>query len=279
MALPFVYSDAGLLAVQAGVVAAPRSLGPIPFLERFRGPAWALVPIASIVGVIYLIRYTSSSANWLTWLALIAVPLLGAAALGWAARGARWFLALLAVPLFLLVWRSPHSLTGEAAEAILAGLSCVTLGVLLGSVTPHGWLKLGIIAMALADVWLVWHQLLQHPNSVLEAATPGGGLPQLQSEQFGSVTMGYGDLFVAGLLGAIYAGDRRLQLWAAALTLVIAGLFDLLFFVLNVLPATVPVALALCVMEVAVLAGRRRGSASAPRAPSTPAVVTPPPAK
>ena len=159
-------------------------------------------------------------------------------------------LLIVAVGLFVVVWRTPHSLAGEAAEAILSALSCVTLGVLLGSVTPHRWLKAGIVAMSAADVWLVSTQLLQHPNSELAAAAPGAGLPQLQSEQFGSVTMGYGDLFVAGLLGAIYAGDRRLQLWAAALTFVIACLFDLLFFVVNDLPATVPVALALCVLEI-----------------------------
>jgi hypothetical protein len=250
VALPFVVSDAGLLAVQAGVVAAPRAVAAPAWITRFRGRGWAIVPVASIVGVIFLIRYASSSAIWLTWLALIAIPVLAAVALGWAARGARPPLAVVAIGLFALVWRSPHSLAGEAAEAILAGLSCVTLGVILGSVTPHSWLKAGIIAMAAADVWLVSAQLLQHPNSELAAAAPGGGLPQLQSEQFGSITMGYGDLFVAGLLGAIYASNRRLQLAAAVLTLAIAGAFDLLFFFVNDLPATVPVALALLVLEI-----------------------------
>jgi hypothetical protein len=61
--------------------------------------------------------------------------------------------------------------------------------------------------------------------------------------------MGYGDLFVAGLLGAVYASRRRRQLTAAVLTFVIASLFDLLFLVVNELPATVPVALALIVVE------------------------------
>ena len=250
MALPFVPSDAGLLAVQAGVVAAPRAIGPIPQLARFRGPGWAIVPVASIVGVIFMIRYASGTATWLTYLALVAIPILAAVALGWAAHGARPPLLIVAIGLFVVVWRTPHSLAGEAAEAILSALSCVTLGVLLAAVTPHGWLKAGIVAMSAADVWLVSAQLLQHPNSELSAAAPGAGLPQLQSEQFGSVTMGYGDLFVAGLLGAIYASDRRLQLSAAALTFVIACLFDLLFFVVNDLPATVPVALALCVLQI-----------------------------
>jgi hypothetical protein len=70
--------------------------------------------------------------------------------------------------------------------------------------------------------------------------------------------MGYGDLFVAALLGAVLARNRALQLRAAALTFLIAAVFDLLFFFVSELPATVPVALALVVIEL-------RGRVSAPR--------------
>src|SRR5437868_6562000 len=124
----------------------------VSVLDRFRGPGWALVPIGSIVAVIFAIRYLSDTATALTYLALV-------------------------------------------------------------------------------------------------AAAPGGGLPQLQSLGFGTASMGYGDTFVAAVLGAILATDRQLQLRAALLTLVLAGLFDLLFFVLNTLPATVPVAVVLILIE------------------------------
>ncbi|HUZ27852.1 MAG TPA: hypothetical protein VMU90_01350, partial [Solirubrobacteraceae bacterium] len=97
---------------------------------------------------------------------------------------------------------------------------------------------------------LVVANLLQGPNASLIAAHPGAGLPRLQTEVFGSVTMGYGDLFVAALLGAVLASNRRRQLIAAGLTLLLAGLFDLLFLAVNELPATVPVALALIVLEI-----------------------------
>ena len=136
MALPFVPSDAADAALQAGVVAAPRAIGPIPQLQRLRGRGWAIVPVASIVGVIFAIRYVLDTATWLTYLALVAVPVLAAIALGWVAPPARPPLAIVAVGLFVLVWQSPNSLAGEGAEAILSALSCVTLGVLLGSVTP-----------------------------------------------------------------------------------------------------------------------------------------------
>jgi hypothetical protein len=260
MALAFIPSDAVVLALQAGVVAAPRRPPEIPWIQRLSGPVWAVIPIASIVGVIFAIRYMSGTATGLTWLALIAVPLLAAAALGWATRFSRPWLAVLALPLFVLAWASRTTLLGEGASALLSALSCVTLGVLLAAVTPPRWLKLGIIAMSAADVWLVLSDLLQAPNNSLVAAAPlpGSGLPQLQSELFGTVSLGYGDLFVAALLGAVLAREGRRQGPMALLTLVLAGLFDLLFFALNELPATVPVALALIVGEAWQWWGRRR---------------------
>jgi hypothetical protein len=272
MTLGFVPSDAGLLLLQASCVAAPRAIPRVDWLQRFRGWGWALVPIASIVGVIFAIRYASDTATWLTYLALIAVPPLAAVALGWAMRGSKPWAALGAVPLFVIAWVSKDALVGGAAGSILAALSCVTLGVLLAAVTPNGWLKIGILLMAGADVWLVSSDLLQNPNATLVAAAPVGHLPQLQDAVFGTAVMGYGDLFVAAVLGAILAQRRRLQLSGALLTLVFAGLFDLLFFVVDELPATVPVALALLTLEVW---ERRAGLLSAFRRRSRPAAATP----
>jgi hypothetical protein len=239
-----------MLGLQAGVVVAPRVAPKVALFDRFQSRWWALVPIASIVLCIFAIRYMSGTATGLTWLALIAVPLLAAAALGWAMRGSRPYLALLAAPLFAMAWFWRTSLTGEAAAALLSALSCVTLGVLLAAVTPSGWLKVGIVLMAGADSWLVISDLLQTPNATLVAAHPSAGLPSLQSEGFGTVSMGYGDMFVAALLGAALATNRRLQLSAALMVFVVAGAFDLLFFFFNELPATVPVALVVIILEV-----------------------------
>jgi hypothetical protein len=251
VALGFIPSDAAVLLVQAGVVVAPRRPPRLPWIDRMSGPAWAAIPIASIVGVIFAIRYVTSTATGLTWLALIAVPLLAAVALGWAGHGARPWLVAFAGVLFALAWADRHTLVGEGAGTLLCALSCVTLGWLLAAVTPPTWLKLGILAMAAADVWLVLSDLLQTPNDTLVSAAPapGSGLPQLQSESFGAISLGYGDLFVAGLLGAVLAREGRRQWPIALLTLFLAGLFDLLFFVLTELPATVPVAAALLIDE------------------------------
>ena len=270
MTLPFLPSDAALLALQAGVVAAPRPVSRVKLFGRLQSRWWALVPAGSIVAVIFAIRFASDTAAGLTWLALVAVPPLAAAALAWAARAsdggsqARLVGGVLAAgALFALAALLRGSLVGEAAAALLSALSCVTLGVLLAALTPPSWLKIGIVAMAVGDTWLVVSDLLQAPNSTLVAARPAAGLPRLQSEAFGSVSMGYGDMFVAGLLGAVMARHRARQRAAALLTLLLASALDVLFLVVNELPATVPVAVALIVIEMVSAARRRSQRADA----------------
>ena len=146
-----------------------------------------------------------TSAQSLTYLALVAVPVLAALALGWWGHGARPALALLAPALFALAWADRGGLAGQGAALALSALSCVALGVLLAAVTPPRWLAAGIVLMACADAALVVSELLQHPNEVLNSAHPPAGLPKLQAEVFGSAAMGYGDLFVAGLFGGLLA--------------------------------------------------------------------------
>jgi len=261
MTLGFWLSDACLLSVQSALVVLPRGRAPAhveSLTQRLRGRGWALVPLASIVLVVLAIRAADATADGLAWLALIAVPPLAAAALGATMRGGRAALALLTVPLFALAWWRREALTGEAAAVLLSALSCVTLGVLLTAVAPRGWLKLGIVAMAAVDAYLVGSQLLQPANDVLNAAAPPAHLPQLQRALFGDALIGYGDLFVAGVFGAIVAAEQRAAgpdrpdrpPWRWALTvLAFAATFDLLFLVVDVLPATVPVALALLLRE------------------------------
>jgi hypothetical protein len=266
--LPFIPSDACVLAVQAGIVAAPRSDPPgLDWLRRLGGRGWALVPLGSIVAVIFAIRGTAQTATDLTYLALVAVPILAALALGWGMRGARPAAALAVPVLFAVAWIWRTSLAGQGAALILSALSCVTLGILLAALTPARWLKVGIVLMALGDTYLVATDLLQAPNNLLTAAHPTAGLPQLQSEVFGNVQLGYGDLFIAAVLGAVLASDPRRQRQAALLTLIFAAAFDLLFFLVNELPATVPVALALIASE---LLHRRKSATETTKRPIPP---------
>jgi hypothetical protein len=279
--MPFAASIAILGLVQAALVALPASRSLPSKLAALRSRWWALLPALSIVVVVGGIELYSDSATALTYLALVAVPPLAAYALGALIRGSSrltspffansankrevsgWVLPVLAAAvLFALAWTAPDSLVGEASATALSGLACIALGWLLVSVVPAYWLRLGVYAMAAIDTWFVAANLLQGPNAVLTAAAPAADLPRLQAVHFGSAQMGFGDLFVAALVGCLLATPAdgpgsghidtfaaRRQLYAAGLVAVLALAFDLLFFAVDTLPATVPVAVALAIVS------------------------------
>jgi hypothetical protein len=244
----FVLANSVLIATQAVLVALP-GRGIPPALARFGSNAWSLVLPVSIAVVVAAIGAEPAVADGLTWLALLAIPVLAAVALGWALRGARPALALLAVPLLLVAGADAGGLAGDAGAAALTALSCVTLGRLLAGAVPGVALKAGLVAMAAIDAVLVFGEQLQAPNAVLNAAAPSAGLPQLQFLDLHSASMGYGDVLVAGVLGAILAREGRSQAGAAVLVLVFSVAWDALFFAVDTVPATVPVALALLALE------------------------------
>jgi hypothetical protein len=245
----FIAHNAVLLGTQASLVALTGA-GIPGWLRRYATARWALVLPLSIAVVVGAIALLPDVADVLTWVALILVPPGAALALGWAMRGAWPPLALLAAPLFALAWGSQTTAAGELAGLALTALSCVTLGRLLAGAAPTPWLKAGIVAMAVVDAILVFSQNLQAPNAVLNAAVPAPGLPQLQYVSFGPANLGYGDLFVAGVLGGVLATEGG-RAWAWALvTFALAGAWTLMFYVTDTIPATVPVAVALIVREL-----------------------------
>jgi len=138
------------------------------------------------------------------------------------------------------------------------------LGRLLAGVVPAVWLKAGIVAMAVIDAILVFGNELQAPNAVLNAAVPAPGLPRLQYLDLHAASIGYGDVFVAGVLGGVLAVEGRRQLPVALLVLVLSAAWDLLFFAFDTLPATVPVAIALLIVEGAPRIVRRRRATQSP---------------
>jgi hypothetical protein len=274
--LPFWISIA-VLSIAQGVTVALAGRLDLPALGALRRRGWALVPPLSVIAFVFIAREAErASAQSLTYLALVAVPPLAAAALGRLAWRARAPAAFAAAILFALAWADRGGLAGEGAALALSALSCVSLGVLLAAVTPALWLGAGIVAMAVSDTVLVISDLLQKPNNALNAAHPAAGLPRLQSAVFGTAVMGYGDLFIAGLLGGLLAASlgRSDQLRGALLTGALALAFDLLFFVIDELPATVPVALAMLLVllrrrvAASPRSGEREASARPRRAPS-----------
>ena len=258
MSLPFDWTYVVLVLAQAVLVALPRTGAvELPWLARLRSRWWALVPFASIVAVVIAVQPGTLTGERLAWLALFTTPPLAALALGWGMRGARPLLALLVVPFFAVAWAEGGTVVGDLATLALTGLGCVTLGVLLAAVAPVSWLRWGIVAMAVIDAILVLSQNLQPAAHLLDIAGTAGGLPQFQRASLAGSTMGYGDLFIAATLGAVLARQGRPQGRIAVAAAVIGVAFGLLFWALDTLPATVPVALALGVDSWLALRRRR----------------------
>jgi hypothetical protein len=248
LSLDFPLSSVCLCAAQAGTVALPSTARA---RVRMRKEAtWALVPLASIVVVVFAIRQDSNAAGMLTYLSLAAVPPLAALALAGGVRWSRRGLAVLVLPLFAISWLARNNLAGQVAAVVLSILACVTLAVVLTQLAPLRWLKIGILLTAVADAAMIGAHYLQPAQHLLNFATPGFDLPAFQRVLLSGVVMGFGDFFVAALLGAVLAAEGcRYQDRAALITFALAVAFDLLFIAIPVLPATVPVAIALLWVE------------------------------
>jgi len=253
--LPFAVSIAFLSLFQGATVGLARPPAPLASRGRRSRVLLAALPALSILAFVGGLRLAPGGADVLTYVALCAVPPLAAVAFGWLVAGPRPSLALLAGALLALAYLDRGGLFGELATLTLIAASCVTLGSGLALLCPPLALKLGIVAMAVVDTALVVSEQLQRPNRLLEASRPPLGLPQLQNGLFGSAVIGYGDLFIAATLGALLALERgrRWQLRGALVAAALALAFDLLFFWVRELPATVPVAGALLALE-----GQRR---------------------
>jgi hypothetical protein len=241
--------DAVLLdAAQALCIALPAA-GVPAFLARLRGRGWALVAPLSLVGTLVAIFVAEASADVVTWIALILVPLGCALALGWAMHGARPWLAVLVVPLLIAAVAAPEAAVGRIARLILIVGSTATAGRLLAGGAPLTLLKAGVVAMAVVDAVFVLGNLFDQQFSSYDAALPAAGLPQLQLARIDGVATDYGDFFVSGLVGAIFAAERRPQVAAALASLVVAEAFNQLFLVVDSLPNTTAPALVLVGME------------------------------
>lgn len=269
--LAFWPSDAVLVVTQASLVCGPRPRLPGP-LRWLRSSAWAwlLLPV-SLGGTIGLLAVAPGLGLGYAWVAAVGVPLMAAVAVAAMVPRrlvTRWraVVALAAVlALGAVAWTCHGDLIGEAAAVALTALSACAVASYLAGLAPARLLKVGLVVMAALDAVLVFSHALAGPNDTLNAATPGGQLPHLQVAAFGSALIGYGDLFVAAVLGCLLVPPSRR--WPAALlVLALSAIFDLLFLVVDELPATVPVAVALLVLEW--LGGRRKAGPGHPGAVS-----------
>jgi hypothetical protein len=250
-------------SAQALCVALPAA-GIPAFLLRLAGRGWALVAPLSVVVSVVAIAAATASADVLTWIAFLLVPVGCALALGWAAHGARPWLAIAIVPLLAAALAGPDDALGRAARLLMIVGSCVTVGRLLAGGAPLRYLKLGVVAMAVIDAVFIFGDLWSEQNAAFNAAVPAEGLPRLQVADVGDVSTDYGDYFVAGLVGGILAAERRPQAVAAVATLAAAQAWNQLFLMVDSLPGTVPPAVVLLAFE----AWSRRRERRAPPIPA-----------
>ena len=243
----------GLCLTQGAIVLLPRTVRP-PWLDGLRAH-WPLVvlPAAALTAVTFLPLVASSLASGLSSLAFFAVPLLAALGVGWAMRYHDWRLIPVIPALLAVAWAASSSPWGKGAGLALVATSCVALAAVVAAVVPAVVAKTGIAAWAAADLALaVAHHLEQASRAITEATPALGPLAglSLQHLQFqrvvlGSASMEYADLFVAAVLGAVLAAESRNRGPASLLVAVGAMSLTAFFLVTDVLPATVPVAVAL----------------------------------
>lgn len=247
MSAELIAAYAGGSVAQAALVAGGGVRCVPPRLQALRHPLFALLPPLALIGVVFGLRAAPDAAGRLADLALLAVPLLALVA---AVR--LGLVALAAVVAMLgLALHDDGTLAGQLGALGLVAASCTVLGALLVAVTPPRWLGLGIAVTAAADLVLVASGLLAPASAALNAAGVADTLPQLQRVELGPLTMGYADLFLPALVGALLATRARTRTWVALLTLCFALAAGFFFLVADRLPATVPVALALLVVEAA----------------------------
>jgi hypothetical protein len=236
-------------AAQALCIALPAA-GVPALLLRLAGRGWALLAPLSLLATIVAILVLPTSADVLTWIALLLVPPGCALGLGWAIHGARPWLAPITIPLLAAALAAPEGAAGRAARIALIVGSTATAGRLLAAAAPLPLLKAGVIAMATIDAVLVMGEQFDEQFAGFDAAVPAAGLPQLQLARVGDVATDYGDFCVAGLVGAILAAERGPQVAAALAMLPVAEAFNQLFLVFDSLPNTTAPALVLIGVEL-----------------------------
>jgi len=240
--MPYGWPFLVLVLLQALAVAVVRDPGELPRIRRH--PALGLLPLALIGGLVVVLGAWPRGVELATALAAVAVPLLALAA-GLHVR--RWAvpIAIAAPLLWLAAWRLAPGPWPDLAADLLIVMAAATLGRLTGWVAPRWALAIGVLLATGVDIWQVAQIQVQPVAEALGAAEPPSGLPSLQELRLAGATMGWGDVYIAALVGAIVAVSRRAAIAAVAGCAVGGLLLGLLFAWVQFVPATVGPALGL----------------------------------
>jgi hypothetical protein len=218
---------------------------------------WAVaLPPACFAATVAALALHPSLALAVVAVAGIGVPLLGALALALFARGGRPGRAPIVVPLLALAALNA-GIAGELAAITLVMLSCVALGSLLAATARIRGLAIGALLVAALDLALVHVGSIRlATTALLDASTRH--LPDFAQPVLGHMTIGYSDFLVAALAGAVAARHPSRQTAVAVATTTFALAQYALSANGELLPSTVPVAVALLAATVAARVGARR---------------------
>ena len=245
--MPYGWPYAVLVLLQAAVIPLVRDPGLLPRIPRH--PVLGLLPLVTIGGGVIALGAIPGAVTAVTDLAAIVVPPLALVA---ALHVRRWALPLAVVSplLWLAAWRLPTSGWTQLAGDLLIVLAGVSLGRLTGWIAPRGALVVGVLIATVVDIWQVLTVQVAPVSQALAAAAPPKGLPGLQQLELLGASMGWGDVYLAALVGAIVAVSVRATVAATAATAIAGLLLGLLFGTLDLLPATVPPTVGLLVAGV-----------------------------
>ena len=237
--MPFWLAYLLLCALQAATVALPVRTLRLPLPSSRVG---ALVPLVLIAVASLALATSATAARTAVDLASVGTPIAALAAALVVPRRLRLPVGAVAVAATAIAFSS----SGDAARCIAIALACVTFAALVAPLAPIRLLQLAIVVTAAADVVLVLSRQMERAANALGQAPPPSGLPHFQDATLGPAAMGYGDLFLAALLGALVArGETGRRAIVAGALLAAGAAFGLLFLRTDRLPATVPVAVAM----------------------------------
>lgn len=257
--VPYSPEYAVLMLVQTAAVLVPRRVATLGSLRHHT--LLGLLPLAAIGGLVVAMGEYRPLVSRLVDIAAIGTPFAMLAGVVAYRRHCVW-LAPLAIPAYWIAWKHPGGTWAELSTDLLILGAAGTLAWLTTAVARRRALAVGIVLATLVDIYqvLVTKQV-QVVSHALEVARPPGGLPHLQEAVLHGSTLGWGDVYLAALLGTLVAHSRRTR-WLAALVVCLGGLAGgFAFDLTDTYPATVQVAVALfaaCLLDRDTLAGNTR---------------------
>jgi hypothetical protein len=239
----------GILALaplQGSLVALPDA-NALDRLRRFRSAAWALLlPGMILVGTFGVVGLPATAFGLMALAALATPPLAAVSALAvvrvpGALRGRRGALVAVIVTLTALAVLA-SGWVAEVTSSVITAVGSLALGVGIVRLIPRRWLPAGVLATAAVDVVLLAFGPGHSALGAMANAERHFHGPAFNQATIGAASVDYPDLVLAAVVGGTAADDPAGQRRAAMLRATLTGVYGLLLAVIDVIPATVPIA-------------------------------------